>query len=160
MHYVGWLALVLIVAASPALAQKAAPADVTAIKNCLKAATEKERFGGECIGAVADPCIKTAAPTDDGGNTKVKACAARELAVWNVLLDDALKRVGKGGFSDVQKAVAGAQKSWASSRDQLCPMFDKIEPGMYHGGANYCRLQETARRVLSLDKLGDAVNEH
>jgi hypothetical protein len=39
-------------------------------------------------------------------------------------------------------------------------VFDKIEPGMYLGGANYCRLQETARRVLSLDKLGDAVNEH
>ena len=160
MRYIGWVALWLVVAASPACAQKAAPPDIAAIKACLKTAAEKASFGGQCIGIVADPCIKAAAPTDDGGATKVRACAARELTVWNVLLDDALKRVRKGGFSDVQKAVTAAQKSWAASRDQLCPVFDKIEPGMYHGGANYCRLQETARRVLSLNKLGDAVNPH
>lgn len=160
MRYAGWFALVLIAATSPALAQKATPADTAAVKACLKAARENGGFGGACIGAVADPCIKTAAPTDDHDQKQVKACAARELAVWNVLLGEALKRVGTGGFNDVQKAVAGAQKSWAASRDQLCPVFDKIEPGMYHGGANYCRLQETARRVLSLDKLGDAVNPH
>jgi hypothetical protein len=160
MRYAGWFALVLIVAAAPALAQRATPADTAAVKACLKAAQEKGAFGGECVGVVADPCIKTAAPTDDGGNTKVKACAARELAVWNALLDDALKHVAKGGFAETTKAVTNAQKSWATSRDQLCPVFDKIEPGMYHGGANYCRLQETARRVLSLVKLGEAVNEH
>ena len=160
MPYIGWFALWLVVAASPAFAQKAAPADIAAIKACLKAAAEKASFGGQCIGIVADPCIKAAAPTDDGGSTKVKACAARELAAWSPLLDDALKRITKGGFADTTKAVTAAQKTWAASRDQLCPVFDKIEPGMYLGGAAYCRLQETARRVLSLDKLGDAVNEH
>lgn len=161
MRTMALFALSLIVAtSSPVLAQKASPADVAAIKACLKSASEKERFGGECIGVVADPCIKGAAPTDDGGSTKVKACAARELAAWSPLLDDALKRIAKGGFADITKAVTAAQKSWAASRDQLCPVFDKVEPGMYLGGAAYCRLQETARRVLSLDKLGDAVNEH
>ena len=160
MRYIGWFALSLIVGTSPALAQKAAPADVAAIKACLKSATDKESFGGACIGIVADPCIKAAAPSDDGGSTKVKACAARELAAWSPLLDDALKCIAKGGFPDITKAVTTAQKTWAASRDQLCPVFDKIEPGMYLGGAAYCRLQETARRVLSLDKLGDAVNEH
>jgi len=160
MPYIGWVALWLVVAASPACAQKAAPADIAAIKACLKAAAEKASFGGQCIGIVADPCIKAASPTDDGGSTKVKACAARELAAWSPLLDDALKRITKGGFADITKAVTAAQKTWAASRDQLCPVFDKIEPGMYLGGAAYCRLQETARRVLSLDKLGDAVNEH
>jgi uncharacterized protein YecT (DUF1311 family) len=160
IRYIGWFALGLIAATSPALAQKAAPADIAAIKACLKAAGEKASFGGECIGIVADPCIKAAAPSDDGGSTKVKACAARELAAWSPLLDDALKRIAKGGFPDITKAVTAAQKTWAASRDQLCPVFDKIEPGMYLGGTAYCRLQETARRVLSLDKLGDAVNEH
>lgn len=160
MRYAGWFALGLMAATSPALAQKAAPADIAAIKACLKSATEKEAFGGACIGIVADPCIKAAAPTDDGGSTKVKACATRELVAWTPLLDDALKRIAKGGFAETTKAVTAAQKTWAASRDQLCPVFDKIEPGMYLGGAAYCRLQETARRVLSLDKLGDAVNEH
>lgn len=160
MRYVGWLVLASIAGLSSALAQKAAPADVAAIKACLKTAGEKSSFGGECVGLIADPCIKAAAPSDDGGSTKVKACAARELAAWTPLLDDALKRVASGGFAETTKAVAAAQKTWAASRDQLCPVFDKIEPGMYLGGAAYCRLQETARRVLSLDKLGDAVNEH
>jgi hypothetical protein len=160
MRHVGWFALCLLAAASPALAQKAAPADIAALKACLKTAGEKATFGGECVGIVADPCIKAAAPSDDGGSTKVKACAARELAAWTPLLDDALKRITKGGFPELVKAVTAAQKSWAASRDQLCPVYDKIEPGMYLGGAAYCRLQETARRVLSLDKLGDAVNEH
>jgi hypothetical protein len=154
------LALAAFLVAGPAAAQKAAPADMAAIKACLKAAAEKPSFGGECVGLVADPCIKAAAPTDDGSNAKVKACAARELTVWSSLLDGALKRVTQGGFPEIVKAVGAAQKTWAASRDQLCPVFDKIEPGMYLGGAAYCRLQETARRVLSLDKLGDAVNEH
>jgi len=160
MRYLGWFALCLVIALSPVHAQKAAPADLAAIKACLKTAASKESFGGQCIGIVADPCIKAAAPTDDGGSTKVKACAARELAAWSPLLDDALKRIAKGGFADVTKAVTAAQKTWAASRDQLCPVFDKIEPGMYLGGAAYCRLQETARRVITLHKLGDAVNEH
>jgi len=49
MRYIGWFALSLIVGTSPALAQKAAPADVAAIKACLKSATDKESFGGACI---------------------------------------------------------------------------------------------------------------
>jgi hypothetical protein len=160
MRYIGWLALSLITVTGPALAQKGAPADIAAIRTCLKAAEEKASFGSECVGTIADPCIKAAAPSDDGGGTKVKACATRELKAWSSLLDDALKRIAKGGFPEVSKAVGAAQKSWAASRDQFCPVFDKIDPGMYLGGAAYCRLQETARRVLSLDKLGDAVNEH
>ena len=41
MRYIGWFALSLIVGTSPALAQKAAPADVAAIKACLKSATDR-----------------------------------------------------------------------------------------------------------------------
>lgn len=45
-------------------------------------------------------------------------------------------------------------------RNKFCPVFDKLDPGMGPGGANYCRLQETARRTLNLRRLADAVNEH
>jgi len=61
------------------LRQKAAPADIAAIKACLKAPGKGE-LRGRVHGIVADPCIKAAAPSDDGGRQKVKACAARELA--------------------------------------------------------------------------------
>lgn len=136
-----------------AAAAAPSPQDTKVIETCLNA--DSEALGAQCIGIVADPCIKAAANEDAS-----KACAARELAVWEEELKTALKAVTAGGFKEIIAAVAQAQKSWRESREKLCPTFDKIEPGMFVGGANYCRLQETARRVLLLRKLGAAVNEH
>lgn len=145
--------------ATMAAAQAPAPADVAAIDTCLTAAEESGGFGAECVGLIAHPCMKEA----DGKNDDVarkKACAARELAIWTVKMSEALKKVQSGGFKNIIKAVADSQKTFATSRDRFCPVFDKIEPGMYPDGANYCRLRETANRTLSLIKLGAAVNEH
>ncbi len=145
--------------ASMAFAQGAAPADVKMIDACLKTAEETGGFGGACVGLVADPCIKAAEGANDDV-AKWKACAARELAIWTQKTSDALKQVQAGGFADVIKAVQDPQKTFAASRDRFCAVFDKVEPGMYRGGASYCRLRETANRALSLIKLGAAVNEH
>lgn len=134
-------------------------ADAAVIDKCLQAAEESGSLGRDCIGLIADPCIKQIAETNEGVE-KSKACAARELAVWTAKLNPALKKVQSGGFADIIKAVAESQKTFAASRDRFCASFDKIEPGMYFGGAAYCRMQETATRVLSLIKLGAAVNEH
>jgi hypothetical protein len=145
--------------ASMALAQGTAPADVAKIDACLKTTEEPGGFGGACVGLVADPCIKAA----EGVNNDVanwKACAARELAIWTLKTNQALKMVQNGGFPDVIKAVRDSQTTFAASRDRFCAVFDKVEPGMYRGGATYCRLRETANRSLSLIKLGAAVNEH
>jgi hypothetical protein len=159
----GAAALVLLASSGHAGAQDAA-ADRAAVKKCLGDAQEADKFGGGCIGIIADPCIKdpnkAKAQTVEAVTAAEKACANRELAVWTELMQAAVKKVQRGGFKDISQPVADAQKSWAASRDKLCPVFDKIEPGMYVGGSAYCRLQETARRALSLDKLGDAVNEH
>lgn len=144
--------------ASIASAQGAKPADVAVIDACLKTTEEKGGFGGACVGLVADPCIKAA----DGSNDDVakwKACAARELAIWTQKTNDALKLV-RGGGVDISDPAKDSQKTFAVSRERLCAVFDKVEPGMYKGGANYCRLRETANRTLSLIKLGAAVNEH
>jgi hypothetical protein len=145
--------------ASMALAQGTAPADLAVIDACLKTAEKTGGFGGACVGLVADPCIKAA----DGANDDVakwKACAARELAVWTQKTSEALKKVKAGGFTDVIKAAEESQKTFAASRDRFCAAFDKVDPGMYKGGASYCRLRETANHALSLIKLGAAVSEH
>ena len=144
---------------SIAFAQGTAPADVAVINACLKTAEETGGFGGACVGLVADPCIKAAKGANDDV-AKWKACAARELAIWTQKTSEALKKVQAGGFTDVIQAVNDSQKTFAASRDRFCAVFDKVEPGMYRGDANYCRLRETANRSLSLIKLGAAVNEH
>jgi uncharacterized protein YecT (DUF1311 family) len=152
------VSLVLILSGPPAFAaEKPTAADLKAVQTCL-AGLDGE-LGVKCVGIVADPCIKPALDKNDG--TKItNACAARELAVWEALLQDAMKSVRSGGFDDITKPVGEAQKAWLASREKLCPAFDKIEPGFLHGNANYCRLQETARRALLLRRLGEAVNPH
>lgn len=144
---------------SMAFAQGPAPADVAKINACLKTVEETGGFGGACVGLVADPCIKGAEGANDDV-AKWKACSARELAIWTQKTNETLKKVQAGGFADVIEAVKDSQKTFGASRDRFCAVFDKVEPGMYKGGASYCRLRETANRALSLIKLGAAVNEH
>ena len=142
-----------------ALAAPPTAADAKVVAQCVDAARNGDGFGGNCIGVVADPCIKAAA----GRNSDVadwKACAARELAVWQARLTQAVAAANKGGGNPVRNAVAAAQKSFASSQDTLCPLFANLDPGMTPGAEVYCRLQETARRALLLERLGAAVGEH
>ncbi len=155
------LLMPVVVAAVLALPQMAAaqqptPADLKVINDCLKRADSDGKLGTGCIGLVADPCrAKT-----DNDTEKNRACARRELSVWNTLAEAAAKRVRAGGFKEVSKALADSEKAWTQQRDVLCPVFDKIEPGFLPGDAAYCRMQTTANRALLLRKLGDAVNEH
>jgi hypothetical protein len=149
--------LIAIVLIFPLMASAASsPPDRKSIAACLEAAADE--FGVKCIGIVADPCIK-AIKDDDTSASKAKACAARELAVWDEEIGAALKAIDTAG-RDIKAPVAAAQKSWRESRVRLCPAFDKIDPGMFVGGANYCRLHETAQRALMLRRLAAAVGEH
>ena len=156
------LTAVMLVASLPfasvAFAQGAKPTDVAVIDACLKTAEENGGFGGACVGLVADPCIKAAEGANDDV-AKWKTCASRELAIWTQKTNEALK-MAQGGGADVTNAATDSQKTFAAARDRFCAVFDKVEPGMYRGGASYCRLRETATRSLSLIKLGAAVNEH
>jgi uncharacterized protein YecT (DUF1311 family) len=137
-----------------AKAQQAAPAGLKLINDCLKKTDESDKLGTSCIGLVADPCRATTKNDTD----KNRACAQRELAVWNAILETASKRVRGGGFKEITKALADSEKAWAAQRDALCPAFDRVEPGFLPGDANYCRMQITANRALLLRKLGDSVN--
>jgi uncharacterized protein YecT (DUF1311 family) len=149
--------LMSILAIPPAAnAQQAASADLKIIQDCLKSADSNGNLGTGCIGLVADACTRKA------GNdvAKSKACAQRELLVWNALTEAAAKRVRAGGFKEISKALAESEKAWVQQRDALCPVFDEIDPGTLPGDAAYCRMQTTANRALLLRRLGAAVNEH
>jgi hypothetical protein len=148
--------VVLLVALSLANAgwAQSTAADRKAVQTCL--GQQDGKLGSKCIGIVADPCIAAA----NAELAKASACAARELAVWEAEIDAALKRVKTGGFPDMDRAMTQSQQTWRSSLQQLCPVFDKTDPGMLPGAANYCRLYETATRALLLRRLGEAVSEH
>jgi uncharacterized protein YecT (DUF1311 family) len=149
--------LMSILAVPPAAnAQQAAPADLKIIQDCLKSADSNGNLGTGCIGLVAEPCTRKA------GNdvAKSKACAQRELLVWNALTEAAARRVRAGGFKEISRALAESEKAWMQQRDALCPVFDQIDPGTLPGDAAYCRMQTTANRALLLRRLGAAVNEH
>jgi hypothetical protein len=146
----------LLAACPSARAQQASAADLKVINDCLAKADKTDGLGTACIGRIADPCTRKA----DNDTAKSKACAERELAVWNAVSETASKRVRAGGFKEVSKALAESQKSWTQQRDALCPIFDKVEPGTLPGDAAYCRMQTTAHRALLIRRLGDAVNEH
>jgi hypothetical protein len=151
------LLLLLLLATGAAAGPNAA--DTKTIEACLKAATDQGASGFGCIGIIADPCIKKVSETDAYREAS-RTCAARELAVWSARLQRAVANVGKGGFKEVSSALAASQKSWSESLTRLCPVFEKLDPGMSLGGANYCRMQETAMRVLLLERLAEAVNPH
>ncbi|MGV3634438.1 MAG: lysozyme inhibitor LprI family protein [Pseudorhodoplanes sp.] len=148
------LVALLVMASATVHAEQANPADIKTINACLKKADESDKLGTGCIGLVADPCrAKTENDTD-----KNRACARRELLAWDAISEAAAKLVRGGGYKEISKALADSEKSWASQRDALCPVFDKVEPGWLPGDANYCRMQTTANRALLLRKLGAAVN--
>lgn len=134
-------------------------ADTQKIDACLKAADEKGTSAVGCIGIIADPCIEAA----KGKNSDVedaKACAARELAIWSARMPTAIREIQKGAEKQMIANVANSQTSWSASLTRLCPIFDKLDPGTAMGGANYCRLQETALRVITLERLAFSVNPH
>jgi hypothetical protein len=152
------LALVTLLVALPLLTSAAQgqpnPADARTLQTCLK--SKEDKLGRDCIGIIADPCIAST----DGNLEQSKACAARELAVWQAELGAALRKVKRGNFKEIDRAVAKSQEAWRASLGELCPVFARIDPGMLPGNDAYCLLQETASRTLLMRRLGDAVNEH
>jgi hypothetical protein len=152
--------LLCLGAAGGSFAAAPSPAeDSKAVARCVEAAQKADGFAGNCIGVVADPCIKAARERDSAAED-AKACARRELAVWAARLKAAIALIGKNGGNDMLASVTAAQKAGMASQDKLCPLFDNLDPGASLGGADYCRLQETARRALMLERLAAAVSEH
>ncbi len=138
----------------PIVASAPTAADSKAIQACLD--RPEISLGQACIGVVVNPCMAAA----NGAEAKVKTCITRELSVWEAQLEATLQRLKRSGFRDLTEAVRQSQETWQASRRALCPIFDKIDPGMLPGGAVHCAMHETASRALVLRRLAEAVEEH
>jgi hypothetical protein len=124
-------------------------ADRGALTQCLNASHTRNH----CVGIVADACIK--ATSGDSQVDDAKACAVRERGVWAERLQASLTIVNDR-FPALRLAMADAQANWLKSVEGLCPQFDDIDPGMYEGGGEYCRLQEVGRRALIIECMGSS----
>src|SRR5437867_3531436 len=112
----------LAIALSPSfsVAQSPTPSarDVAAVQNCLKSPRGRELKGERCIGVVADPCLKSARSTADQN-----ACADRELAVWDDILNETYRRLGRHLDEEQQAKARDMQRSWIETRDKTCAFY-------------------------------------
>jgi len=142
------MALALVQAPGESVAQSTAPSarDVTAVQSCLRSQRGRELKGERCIGVVADPCLKSARSTADQN-----ACADRELAVWDDILNETYRRLGRR-LDDEQKGKArDMQRAWIESRDKTCAFYwDYFQGTMASPMSAYCSVRETARRAMFL----------
>ena len=142
-------ALCLLILAAPASFAETAkpePRDVAAVQNCLKSRRGEELKGERCIGVVADPCLTRA-----GSTAARNACADRELAVWDAMLNGIYGRLGRH-LDEEQKAKArDMQRAWIDSRDKTCTFYwDYFQGTMASPMSSYCNVRETARRAMFL----------
>jgi|SRR5262245_35779927 len=140
------LAIALLPASGVAESPQPNARDVAAVEHCLKSQRARELKGERCIGIVADPCLKRAGSTSDQN-----ACADRELAVWDAMLNDIYGRL-RNKLDEEQKGKArDMQRVWIESRDKTCTFYwDFYQGTMASPMSAYCNLRETARRVMFL----------
>jgi hypothetical protein len=87
------ITLVLITLASGALAQSIRPDATKDIEDCVKTAAGPSAAmsaAETCIGIVSTPCLKKAKSTAD-----MNRCNDREKAVWDDILNETYRRLGK-----------------------------------------------------------------
>ena len=122
------------------------PRDVAAVQGCLKSQRGKELKGERCIGVVADPCLKRARSTADSN-----ACADRELAVWDTMLNDTYRRLGEHLDEQQKTKARDMQRAWIEARDKTCTFYwDYFQGTMASPMSSYCVVRETARRAMFL----------
>ena len=129
------------------------------IAACLKEAASKGVAGTVCIGIVADPCIAEVRDTNEEAR-EAAICAAREVGVWQLRLNNAGMRAAKAGGKELSATLATSMRHWGESATSLCPLFQRLGPGMALGGGNYCYVYENAIRALQLERLADALHPH
>jgi uncharacterized protein YecT (DUF1311 family) len=129
--------------------------DSAAIQSCIKSVRGSAREAERCIETIAGPCLNRpgAQSTAD-----MVACAGRELAVWDDILNETFRRLRDKLDEDQRAKLRDMQRAWLDSRDRSCRFYYD-----YHQGsiavpmAALCANRETARRALFLlDFLNDA----
>jgi uncharacterized protein YecT (DUF1311 family) len=150
-----WAAFVaLLLAATAAQAERAKSSpdksnvrDSAAIQDCIKSAAEPRQME-RCIGIVADPCTDR----DDAKSTADQvACAAREHAVWDDILNETFRRLRDKLDAKQKIKLRDMQRAWVDSRDRTCAFYwDHFQGTIASPMSAFCNNRETARRALFL----------
>ena len=142
------LATMIVLSPSFSVGQAAAPnaRDVAVVQDCLKSQRGREFKGERCIGVVVDPCLKRTRSTADQN-----ACADREFAVWDDILNETYRRLGKQLEEEQKGKAREMQRSWIETRDKTCAFYwDYFQGTMASPMSSYCNVRETARRAMFL----------
>jgi uncharacterized protein YecT (DUF1311 family) len=139
-------ALLLATTAAPAESARPSPKDTAVVQTCLISDRSGEHGGERCIGVVADPCLQNASSTAD-----MTDCSARELRVWDALLNEAYGQVRKMVDAKQQIKLRDMQRAWIASRDKTCTFYWDFHQGSIASPmAAYCMVRETGRRAIFL----------
>jgi uncharacterized protein YecT (DUF1311 family) len=140
-------ALSLAATASHCETAKPDAADFATVQSCIKsasAASQRER----CIGIIADPCAEQPGAESTAGQV---ACAAREFAVWDDILNETYRRLRDTLDAGQKIKLRVMQRAWIESRERSCAFYwDFFRGTMASPMSAFCNNRETARRALFL----------
>ncbi len=155
-----WAAVIFVavLGASPALAQdKPAAKDSAAIEKCIKAKTGRHWNWEKCIGLISEPCSKNEASMKP---TEVIACADRERAVWDDILNTSVGKLSARLDSEQVSKLREMQQAWMASRDKTCGfLYDYFEGTMANPMIAHCMSRATGMQALFLRGFADDVAE-
>ena len=136
---------VLLLAATASRCETAKPdaADSAAVQSCIKSAADGSQCE-RCIGICADQ------PGAELTAGQV-ACAARENAVWDDILNETYRRLRDKLDAEQKIKLRAMQRAWIDSRARSCAFYWDFFRGTMAVPMNaFCTNRETARRALFL----------
>ena len=138
----------LMIAAGPSRAEKPASADSAKVQSCIKSESGGPRAQESCIGLVADPCADNPDAQSTAGQV---ACAAREQAVWDDILNETYRRLRDALDVKQRIKLREMQRAWIEVRKRSCDFYwDFFQGTMASPMSAFCYNRETARRALFL----------
>ena len=140
-------ALMLTATGSRSDTDKPDAADSATVQSCIKSASDRPQRE-RCIGIIADPCAEQPDAESTAGQL---ACAAREFAVWDDILNETYRRLRAALDARQKVKLRGMQRAWIESRERSCAFYWDFFRGTMASPMNaFCNNRETARRALFL----------
>jgi uncharacterized protein YecT (DUF1311 family) len=140
------IGVALALVPTPSRAEKPDAADSAKVQSCIKSAEGRERE--RCIGVVADPCAEDSKAQSTAGQV---ACATREFAVWDDILNETFRRLRDKLDVKQRVKLRLMQRAWIESRKRSCDFYwDFFQGTMASPMSAFCENRETARRALFL----------
>lgn len=127
-----------------------APADASAIAQCLADSRANRIRPEQCVGLISEPCQETSEGASTAG---MMACVGREHRVWDQRLNDAYRDLLATLDPAGQAKVRDIQRAWIAWRDKKCTMAYVIFEGGTMAGpvSAACVMDATARRSFELE---------